>query len=263
MKLRPIETTPEQVIAVLPVVHQDEPTITRLRAELRRICHLLAVPGALGLLNMVLILGGGGLMMVLMKIYPALADQSNQSGTPMRAIMLLLFAAIALCILGFLGLPVVLPVWIDRRIRGREAVFCDPQLIDDIIDLGQAIQAGASGLQRGGWYTGCVPAWLTRILPEIGPLEAAALTNKQRDFLAERALAWQSEAEAFVLAILRSAPVWGDVETLAALLMISQNAESDAIRAAAHAGLSPLKLRLQANREDAVLVNSLAFPYVP
>ncbi len=259
MKPRPNKSTPEELISALPIVRQDGPTLTRLRAELRLLRRLIAVPMAMGIFSMVWIIGVGALMLVLMKANPALMAQSEQSGTPMRVTMLLWFAVIPISFLGSLGMPVVLPFWIDGRIRGREALFCDTQLIGDLIDLGQAINSSDSSLQRG-WYAGCVLAWLTRLLPEVGAREAAALTNRQRDFLVERALAWQSAQEAFVLAVLRSAPVWGDIETLTAVLMLSRTAESDAIRAAAHSSLSPLKVRLQTQGENAALIHSLGIP---
>lgn len=105
-------------------------------------------------------------------------------------------------------------------------------------------------------------ALLQRTLPEIGPLEAAVLTNKHRDFLVETALSAQTE-EKLVLPILRSASVWGDIETLSALLMLARTAESEAIRAAAYASLAPLKVRLLAKRENAALVYSLEIPALP
>ena len=125
MKSHPKESSPYDVIAGLPVARQDAPSLLRLRAELRRIRRLLTVPNAMGIFGMAWILGAGGLMMALVKAFPALATQSEQSGAPMRAVMLLWFAMIPVAFVGSLGLPSVLPWWIDRRIRGREATFCD------------------------------------------------------------------------------------------------------------------------------------------
>ncbi len=261
MKTRRIESAPGEIIAALPVVRQDVPTIAGLRAELRLIRRLIALPMAMGMLGMGTVMGAGGLMMILIRIYPALAAQ--RPGEP-NLYVLLWLVAIGINFGGFMALPAVLPFWIDRRIQGREAMFCDAQLIGDLIDSAQAAASAGPSFQKG-WYAGCLPAWLQRLLPEIGAMEAAALTDKQRDFLVGvgTALAWQSEQEALVLAVLRSAPVWGDIETLTAVLTISQNAENDAVRAAAQTSLAPLQTRLQAGGENAALVRSLGIPSFP
>ena len=259
MKPRRIESSPQELIAALPVLRQDAPTITGLRAELRLMRRLIALPMVMGMLGVGTVIGIGGLMMIIIGRYPALAKE--KPGEP-NMIMLVWLAAIGINFGGFMTLPTLLPFWINWRIRGREAVFCDTQLIGDLIDLGQVIQLAGSSLQQGR-YAGCLLAWLQRLLPEIDAREAAALSAKQRDFLVGIALTWQNEGEALVLTILRSAPVWGDMETLTTALRISRTAEKDVIRAAAHASLFPLQERLQAKREDAALILSLGIPALP
>src|ERR1051326_8404801 len=133
MKSHPRKSIPEEVIAALPVVRQDMPTVTRLRAGLQRLRRLLTFSMVMGIFSVAWILVGGGLMMILIKIFPTLVAQSEQPGTPMRILMLFWFAMIPINFLVGLGMPAVLPFWIDWRMRGREALFCDTQLVGDLI----------------------------------------------------------------------------------------------------------------------------------
>jgi len=256
MKRLPMPSTPDEKIAALPILRQDVPTITRLKAELQRNRRLIILPMALGICGVVALIGGGGVLLTLQKIFPGI-----ESGRPMTMALYGLLTVLGVTFLGSMGLPAVLPVWMDRQIRDREENFCDTQLIGDLIDSLQAIQWADSG-GRKRWYGGSVQALLQRTLPEIHPLEAAALTDRQRDFLAERALSTQSDEE-FVLLILRSAPLWGDIETLPTLLMLARTAERETVRAAAYTSFAPLKVRLLAERENAALVYYLEIPALP
>ena len=257
MKPRLIKNTSEEYIGSLPVLRQDVPTITGLQAELRRNRLLILLPMAMGICGVTTLIGGTGLLLTLEKIYPGLA-----SGTPAGIAMVLLLTVLSISFLGFIGLPAVLPAWLDRQIRGREASFCDTQLIGSLIDTVHAIKSADSGFRKRG-YGDCAAALLYQTLPMIGPLEAAALTDNQRDHLVRKALCRQSEEEAFVLILLRSSPVWGDLDTLAALLMLARTAKNEAIRAAAYASLAPLKVRLLTERENAALAYSLEIPTLP
>jgi len=250
MKAGPYRSTPEEKIATLPLLRQDMPTITILKGELQRNRRLILLPLELGFCGVVALIGGGGLLLTLQRIFPGI-----ESGKPMTAALYVLLMVIAVGFLGGMGLPVVLPAWVTRQIRRREGEFCDTQLIGDLIDTLQATQWADSGSRRS-WIGGCMQALLQRTLPEIGPLEAALLTSSHRDFLVETALSAHT-GEEFVLTILRSAAVWGDIETLSALLMLSHTAESEEIRSAAYASLTPLKARLLAERENAALIYSL------
>jgi len=256
MKPGPHRSTPEEKIATPPLLRQGVPTITIRKAELQRNRRLILLPLELGIYGVVALIGGGGVLLTLQRIFPGI-----ESGRPMTAALYVLLMVIGVGFLGGVGLPAVLPTWLDRQIRDREANYCDTQLIGELIDTVQAIQQAESGGRKGG-YGGCVQALLQRSLPEIHPLEAAALTENQRDFLVERALSSQTEEE-FVLLILRSAPVWGDIETLPTLLMLARTAESEAVRAAAYTSFTPLKVRLLAERENAALVYSLEIPALP
>lgn len=252
MKLTLEADSPEELISALPVVRQDVPTITGLRAELRLIRRLTMTPMILGMTAVALLVGGGGLMLALWKIFPNLEKQSG-------GLMMVWFVVMLICFIGPAVLSPILPWLINRRIRGREAVFCDPQLIGSQLDLMQTISSTDSSSGQN-WYAQCLSAWLKRTLPEWQTLETADLTQQQRSFLTQIALTQQNKQEDLVLAVLRSAPIWGDVETLAAILMISRTGETEAIRTTAYHSLAPLQIRLQSVGADIALVNSLTIP---
>ena len=246
----------EEKASTFPILRQDVSTITALRAELKRSRFHILLPITLWISGGASSVGGLVLLLALNKIAPGLT-----SGTPGRVEAALLLLACAIGYIGYWGLPATLPKCLDRRIRGQEEGFCDPQLLGGLIDMAQAIQWTDNFGQKSK-YEECIYALLQRTLPEIGLIEAVPFTDSQRDFLVEKALDPQSEEE-FVRIILRSAPVWGDIETLTALIMLSRTSENKAIREAAYASLNPLKVRLLAEKENAALVYSLEIPALP